>query len=481
MTMSKARALIGHGGVVVVISFFFLLTGIPIIQGFVLTPSTSSHVATASPGTTTCSTTSFGINSSQGQLSLPPLFSRNGNDRDENSDNVSGDYRNPLATLIASLFLSSSLLFSTMTVIPTPSFAAGNPQDIVSCLFSSCQLPLAKCVANPKCLANVICINTCNGKEDETGCQIKCGDIFENQVVGEFNKCALSEKNCVPQRQDDGSYPVPPSSALVQSMDTKFFEGRLYITAGQNLLFDIFPCQVHFFTETSKGNFYGKLNWRISEPDGEFFNRDAIQRFVQDPKQPGHFLNHDNEYLHYQDDWYVLDYEQDGNAKDLPPFVLIYYRGSNDAWDGYGGAFVYTREASLPEVLKPRLREAAAKVGYDFDKDFVITDNSCREQTPEQRLQLREKFLGKAIITTEKQIQLEATKARGEATNGVKAQKLYLENEVENAQNAVKYIGSKTAAFERELANDVAKVEKEVVQDVVNVERSLVGGIKKGQ
>jgi violaxanthin de-epoxidase len=53
--------------------------------------------------------------------------------------------------------------------------------------------------------------------------------------------------------------------------------------------------------------------------------RDTIQRFVQDPEHPGILYNHDNEYLNYQDDWYILDYEPE-------QFIAIYYRGRNDAW-----------------------------------------------------------------------------------------------------------------------------------------------------
>ena len=46
--------------------------------------------------------------------------------------------------------------------------------------------------------------------------------------------------------------------------------------------------------------------------------------------------NHDNDYLNYQDDWYIL-------ASKPNEYVLIYYKGNNDAWQGYGGATVYTR------------------------------------------------------------------------------------------------------------------------------------------
>ena len=54
-----------------------------------------------------------------------------------------------------------------------------------------------------QCLANVICLNTCNDRKDEAECQIKCGDTFENDVVGVFNNCAVSQKKCVPQKQDE--------------------------------------------------------------------------------------------------------------------------------------------------------------------------------------------------------------------------------------------------------------------------------------
>lgn len=102
---------------------------------------------------------------------------------------------------------------------------------------------------------------------------------------------------------DNGSYPVPPKDKTVAKFDTSLWNGRWYITAGQNELFDIFPCQVHFFTETAPGKFFGKLNWRIQEADGEFFTRDGLQRFVQDTNWPAHLVNHDNEVLHYEDDW----------------------------------------------------------------------------------------------------------------------------------------------------------------------------------
>jgi violaxanthin de-epoxidase len=216
-------------------------------------------------------------------------------------------------------------------------------------------------------------------------------------------------------------------------------------------LLQTFPCQVHFFTESAPGTFYGKLNWRIEEPDGEFFTRDALQEFVQDPKEPAHLLNHDNEYLHYKDDWYIVDFEYDDNPTNTPPFAFVYYRGSNDAWDGYGGAVVYTRDSKLPDSLLPRLRAAAKKVGFNFDKDFTVTDNTCRSLDKGEAVVLREKFAGKVLLQTEDLVQSEATKLRGNAINSVKAQKIFFSNERKQVQEAFEKLTKDVKSFEEEI------------------------------
>jgi len=276
----------------------------------------------------------------------------------------------------------------------------------------------------------------------------------------------------VPQKPDDGSYPVPPKEVLVQSFDTKLWNGRWYITAGQNKLFDIFPCQVHFFTETSPGKFFGKLNWRIEEPDGEFFTRDALQRFVQDPNNPAHLINDNNEYLHYKDDWYIIDYAADDNKEGVPPFAFVYYRGENDAWVGYGGAVIYTRDSKLPESLLPRLREAAKKINFDFDKDFSVTDNSCKSLQKGEEVILRQKFAGKMAIQTENQIQQQAVLARTAAANSIQAEERAVEN-------SLKKIEEKAVQFEKELVKDVVSVEQKIVKDVVKVEKEIVKDVVK--
>lgn len=351
------------------------------------------------------------------------------------------------ASTLLAITLSFVSLTSPVGMSTVPAAYATDGAAIGQCLLNKCRLPLAKCILNPNCLANVICINTCNGKPDESGCQIECGNIFENSVVGEFNKCAVSDMTCVPKKADDGSYPVPAKEVLVQSFDTKLWNGRWYISAGQNKLFDTFPCQVHFFTETEPGKFAGKLNWRIQEPDGEFFTRDAVQEFVQDKANPAHLINHDNDYLHYQDDCFIVDYAADDNKEGVPPFAFVYYRGENDAWVGYGGAVVYTREAQLPEVLLPRLREAAKKVNFDFDRDFSLNDNTCKIMQDGERVILREKFAGKMAIQTEKQLQQQAVLARTATLQS-------LDMTEKTAEKAIQNIEEKAVLFEKELAMD---------------------------
>jgi hypothetical protein len=68
----------------------------------------------------------------------------------------------------------------------------------------------------------------------------------------------------------------------------------------------------------------------------------------QDETKPAVLYNHGNEYLHYEDDWYILAQKPD-------EYVVVYYKGNNDAWQGYGGAVVYTRYISLVSVSRPLL------------------------------------------------------------------------------------------------------------------------------
>ncbi|XP_071920818.1 violaxanthin de-epoxidase, chloroplastic-like isoform X1 [Coffea arabica] len=267
------------------------------------------------------------------------------------------------------------LLIFALLIIPKAD--AVDALKTCTCLLKECRIELAKCIANPSCAANVACLQTCNNRPDETECQIKCGDLFQNSVVDEFNECAVSRKKCVPRKSDVGEFPAPDPAVLVKNFDIKDFSGKWYISSGLNPTFDTFDCQLHEF-HTESGKLVGNLTWRIRTPDTGFFTRSALQRFVQDPKYPGILYNHDNEYLHYQDDWYILSSKIENKPDD---YAFVYYRGRNDAWDGYGGAVVYTRSAVLPESIVPELQRAAKSIGRDFSK-FIRTDNTCGPEPP---------------------------------------------------------------------------------------------------
>lgn len=264
----------------------------------------------------------------------------------------------------------AGILVSVLMIIPSAD--AVDALKTCACLLKDCRIELAKCLSNPSCAANIACLQTCNNRPDETECQIKCGDLFENSVVDEFNECAVSRKKCVPKKSDVGEFPAPNPDVLVKSFNIADFSGKWFISSGLNPTFDAFDCQLHeFHTESDK--LVGNLSWRIRTPDAGFLTRTAVQTFVQDPSYPGILYNHDNEYLHYQDDWYILSSKIENKPDD---YVFVYYRGRNDAWDGYGGAVVYTRSAVLPESIVPELERAAKSVGRDFST-FIRTDNTC--------------------------------------------------------------------------------------------------------
>ncbi|KAI3925997.1 hypothetical protein MKW98_028133 [Papaver atlanticum] len=334
--------------------------------------------------------------------------------------------------------VAAGVLACIFLLVPTAD--AVDALKTCGCLLKECRVELAKCIANPSCAANVACLQTCNNRPDETECQIKCGDLFENRVVDEFNECAVSRKKCVPQKSDVGEFPVPDPSALVKKFNIEDFTGKWYITSGLNPTFDAFDCQLHdFHTEANK--LVGNLSWRIRTPDGGFFTRTATQKFVQDPVQPGILYNHDNEFLHYQDDWYILSSKIENNADD---YVFVYYRGRNDAWDGYGGAFLYTRSSVLPDSIVPEIERAAKSVGRDFST-FIKTDNTCGPEPP-----LVER-IERTVEEGERTIVREVEEIEGE-----------IENEVE-----------KVGRTERTLLERLFEGFKELKQDEENLLRGL--------
>ena len=58
-------------------------------------------------------------------------------------------------------------------------------------------------------------------------------------------------------------------------------QGRWYITAGLNRLFDTFDCQTHDFEVPRPGLLSGDINWRVPRARGDFIERNAKQTFAQ--------------------------------------------------------------------------------------------------------------------------------------------------------------------------------------------------------
>jgi len=248
------------------------------------------------------------------------------------------------------------------------------------CVVAKCQKELARCLTDEKCVENLVCINKCqglSGPEDVDACEIRCGDLYGNDVVAAFNTCAVTDEKCVPQIPNRGDYPVPLPGASLGALSTAQLEGRWYITAGLNPLFDVFDCQEHFFAAPSEGKLAIKINWRIPRENGLWIPRSDVQTFEQDPDAPGVLYNHGNLMLHYQDDWYILEGSQLEGAED--DWFAVYYRGRNDEWDGYGGAVIYSQQPALDQTKVAEYRAAFDRAGVPavaWDK-FTVTDNTC--------------------------------------------------------------------------------------------------------
>ncbi|CAM9547427.1 unnamed protein product [Choristocarpus tenellus] len=251
--------------------------------------------------------------------------------------------------------------------------------------------------------------------------------------------------------------------------------GRWYISAGLNSAFDTFDCQVHFFTNPEPRKLLAQLNWRIKEPDGEFFTRDVVQKFTQDKKNPAVLINKDNEYLHYKDTWYVLDAEENSH-------VLIYYRGSNDAWDGYGGAVLYTKDKTVPKALVPRLRQACAQANIDWDK-FIANDNSCKPQDREKQFLLREQYASKIFLSESEALQEQLTAVRGFAKSeveGVEKSALdKLENLREEYVREIETLETEVSTIEGEIEGAVEKEVKELVSEASTEVKSIKSGARE--
>lgn len=102
-------------------------------------------------------------------------------------------------------------------------------------------------------------------------------------------------------------------------------------------------------------------------------------------------------------------------------------------------------------------------------------DNSCSAESASERLLLREKYASKALLTSERALQEEATQVRRAAASTI-------QGDVKVAAKATKQLEKLVADFEATAAADALALEKEIVKDVVNIEKEVerdVLGLKR--
>ena len=142
----------------------------------------------------------------------------------------------------------------------------------------------------------------------------------------------------------------------------------------------------------------------------------------------------------------------------------MYYRGRNDAWDGYGGAVLYTRSAVLPESIVPELERAAKSIGRDFNQ-FIKTDNTCGpEPTIVERLEKTVEEGEKTIIKEVKEIEGEI---EGEVEKVGKTERTLFERLAEG----FKVLQEDEANFIRELGKEEMDVLSELKMEASEVEK----------
>lgn len=97
-------------------------------------------------------------------------------------------------------------------------------------------------------------------------------------------------------------------------------------------------------------------------------------------------------------------------------YIFVYYRGRNDAWDGYGGAVIYTKSAVLPESIVPELQKAAKNVGRDLSQ-FKKTDNTCGPEPPlveriEKTVEEGEEIIVREVEEIEQEVEQDFERAK---------------------------------------------------------------------
>lgn len=84
--------------------------------------------------------------------------------------NLSGLQRQAAAAMCAAA-VTAALVFTPVAMAKIDNSAVG------SCVLQKCQTALAQCLGDVKCVENLVCLQVCNGADDETACQVSESSI----------------------------------------------------------------------------------------------------------------------------------------------------------------------------------------------------------------------------------------------------------------------------------------------------------------
>jgi len=90
----------------------------------------------------------------------------------------------------------------------------------------------------------------------------------------------------------------------------------------------------------------------------------------------------------------------------------------------------------------------------------LYLDNSCGTLDKNEVILKREQFAGKVLIQTEEQFAQQAVLARNTAVNSIKAQKLFFDNELDQAEKAFETLGKSVITFEDEAIKTITGAAK---------------------
>lgn len=70
---------------------------------------------------------------------------------------------------------AAGLLASAVLLTAPGSALAADTAAVGTCLLQNCQAALAQCLTDVTCAENLVCLQLCNGRPDETECQVCLG------------------------------------------------------------------------------------------------------------------------------------------------------------------------------------------------------------------------------------------------------------------------------------------------------------------